>query len=167
MESTLLEEEPFVEFEELAQEEDEMPNLVHGELQTELIVTLRSALDKGYRTYAPISFQGMTKRYTPDVVVYPKRTAPRDKASLEYRVEQTPPLLAVEIISPAQTMYDMILKCAEMLESGVEECWIIEPSNETITVCRKDVQFVRHRGEMLEYALCTRVLSVDEIFDVV
>ncbi len=39
-------------------------------------------------------------------------------------------------------------------------------SGDTITVCRKDTQFVRHHGESLEYRLCTRPLTVDEIFDV-
>jgi len=151
---------------EAEEEDDEMPNFTHGELQTELILLLRSVLSEGYTALSPITFQGIARRYTPDVVVYPKRTTPRDKASREYRVEQTAPILAVEIISPDQTMFDMILKCSEMLASGVEECWIVEPSNETITVCRKDTQFVRHRGEVLEYALCTRSVTVDEIFDI-
>ena len=151
---------------EAEEEDDEMPNYTHGELQTELLWLLRSILNSSYKALSPITFQGLYRKFTPDVVVYPKRTTPRDKTSREYRVEQTAPLLAVEIISPDQTMFDMILKCSEMLASGVEECWIVEPSNETITVCRKDTQFVRHRGEALEYRLCTQPLTVDEIFDV-
>ncbi|MFY7999576.1 MAG: hypothetical protein ACOVSW_13340 [Candidatus Kapaibacteriota bacterium] len=43
---------------------------------------------------------------------------------------------------------------------------MMKSSNETITVCRKDTQFVRHRGEVLEYSLCTRTISIDEIFDI-
>ena len=148
------------------EEEDEMPNFTHGQLQTELIMLLRSALDKEYSAFAPITFQGAARRYTPDVVVYTKRGLARDKTDKNYTVEQTPPLLAVEIISPAQTMYNIILKCAEMLDSGVEECWIIEPANETITVCRAEAQFVRHRVEVIEYKLCKRSISVDELFDV-
>jgi Uma2 family endonuclease len=150
----------------LEEEDDEMPNYRHGELQTELILLLRFVLRENYTSLSPITFQGMSRRYTPDVVVYPKRTTPHDKTSRDYRVEQTAPLLAVEIISPDQTMYDMVLKCSEMLASGVEECWIVEPANETVTVCRKDRQFVRHRGEVLEYALCTQPITVDEIFDI-
>jgi Uma2 family endonuclease len=147
-------------------EEDEVPNFIHGEAQLQTINALNASLQQGLKAYPPISFQGIHRRYTPDVVVYPQRGAPREKASEAYRIEQTPPLLAMEIVSPAQTMYAMILKCAEMLDAGVEECWILEPSNETVTVCRKDTQFVRHRGAALSYAHCTQTLSVDALFDV-
>ncbi len=148
------------------EDDDEMPNYTHGELQWQIVHALFAVLLPEYKALPPITFQGLYRKFTPDVVVYPKRTTPHDKASREYRVEQTPPLLAIEIISPDQTMFAMVQKCSEMLESGVEECWIIEPANDTITVCRKDTQFVRHRGESLEYRLCTRSLTVDEIFDV-
>lgn len=150
-----------------AEEEDgEIPNYTHGELQTELLWLLRSVLNPNYKALSPITFQGLYRKFTPDVVVYTKRTKPHDKTSREYRIEQTAPLLAIEIISPDQTMFAMVQKCEEMLESGVEECWIVEPSNETITVCQSNMQFVRHRGESLEYRLCTRPLTVDEIFNV-
>ena len=138
----------------------------HAEIQKQVVMQFRESLQTGFQALLPVTFQGQQTCYTPDVVVYPKRTTPRDKARREYRVEQAAPLLAIEIISPDQTMFAMVQKCEEMLESGVEECWILEPANDTITVCRKDTQFVRHRGESLEYRLCTRPLTVDEIFDV-
>ncbi len=148
---------------ETEEEEDEMPSFTHGQLQLRLLNTLNSLLEERYEAYPPITFQGAKRRYTPDVAIFPKRGYVRQKT---YLVEKIPPIFAVEIISPGQTMMEMVFKCEEMLESGVEECWIIEPANDTITVCRKDTQFVRHRGESLEYGLCTRPLTVDEIFDV-
>jgi Uma2 family endonuclease len=147
-------------------EHDEILTFTHASIQSQVLHSLSTSLQTGFSVLLPVTFQGHGTCYTPDVVVYPKRTTPRDKASREYRVEQAPPLLAVEIISPDQTMFSMVQKCSEMLESSVEECWIIEPANETITVCRKDTQFVRHRGEVLECSLCTRPLTVDEIFDI-
>jgi Uma2 family endonuclease len=162
METLELEEIDYIvhEFEE---EDDEMPSFTHGQIQLRLLNTLNSTLEQRYEAYPPITFQGAKRRYTPDVVIFPKRVNSRQKT---YLVEKMPPLLAIESISPGQTMLEMVFKCAEMLESGVEECWIAEPANDTITVCRTDAQFVRHRGEVLEYALCTRSLTVDEIFDV-
>jgi Uma2 family endonuclease len=148
---------------ESEEEDDEMPSFTHGQIQLRLLNTLNSALEQKYEAYPPITFQGAKRRYTPDVAIFPKRVNTRQKT---YLVEKMPPLLAIEIISPGQTMMEMVFKCAEMLESGVKECWIAEPANDTVTVCREDTQFVRHRGESLEYSLCTRVLTVDEIFDV-
>lgn len=151
---------------EFEEEDEEMPSFTHGQIQLRLLNTLNGTLQQKYEAYPPITFQGAKRRYTPDVVIFPKRVNSRQKTYLVDLVEKMPPLLAIEIISPGQTMMEMVFKCAEMLESGVEECWIAEPANETITVCRKDTQFVRHRGEVLEYALCTQPITVDEIFDI-
>lgn len=146
------------------EEDDEMPNFNHGRLQIELIFLLRSLLQLGISAYPPITFQGATRRYLPDVVVYPKRTTPILEETSA--IEPTAPILAVEIISPGQTMGEMIQKCRQMLTDGVQECWIIEPANETVTVCRPEQLFALHRGESLQHELFTRLLVVDEIFDV-
>jgi Uma2 family endonuclease len=53
-----------------------------------------------------------------------------------------------------------------MLASGVEECWIIEPANETVTVCRPGIIFALHKGEELQHEFLTRTIAVDEVFDV-
>ncbi|MEP7200520.1 MAG: Uma2 family endonuclease [Chloroflexota bacterium] len=57
------------------------------------------------------------------------------------RVEHTagavpmPPDLAVEIISPSDTMKAVREKVKEYFEAGVQEVWIIEPWAQTVTKC--------------------------------
>jgi Uma2 family endonuclease len=162
MENVLLEDHdmPLVSEDE---EDDEMPNFAHGRLQTELLWIMRSRLQPDVAAYSPITFRGKSRRYTPDVVIYPKRNVP---LSEESTLELTPPILAVEIISPGQTMGEMVKKCREMIASGVEECWIIEPANETVTVCRAGMMFVLHRGEEIQHHLFTHTIVVDEVFNV-
>jgi len=145
------------------EEDDEVPNFAHGRLQFGLLEQCNRALRSDVCAYPPITFRGKSRRYTPDVVIYPKRTVP---LSEESNLEMTPPILAVEIISPGQTMSEMVKKCREMLASGVEECWIIEPANETVTVCRAGIMFVLRRGEEIQHALFTHTIAVDEVFNV-
>jgi Uma2 family endonuclease len=145
------------------EEDDEIPNFAHGRLQTELLWILRTCLKPHVAAYSPITFRGKIRRYTPDVVVYPKRTVPLAEEAI---LELTPPMLAVEIISPGQTMAEMVKKCREMITSGVEECWIIEPANESVTICRQGAMLVLHHGEEIHHTLLTRNINVDELFDV-
>ena len=162
MNNLLLEEEEMLLLGE-DEEDDEMPNFAHGRLQFGLLEQCNRALRSDVRAYPPITFRGKTRRYTPDVVIYPKRTTP---LSDETTVELTPPIIAIEIISPGQTMGEMVKKSREMLASGVEECWIIEPANETVTVCRPGIIFALHKGEELQHEFLTRTIAVDEVFDV-
>ena len=78
-------------------------------------------------------------------------------------MELTPPIIAIEIISPRQTMGEMVKKCREMIASGVEECWIVEPANETVTVCRAGIVFALHRGEEFQHPLFMRTVAVFEV----
>jgi Uma2 family endonuclease len=142
-------------------EEDEMPTFTHSYLQFRVIALLKQYLESHLDAQLPITFQGKTRRFTPDAVVYPKRENPLVE---EYSVEQMPPLLAVEITSPGQTIREMVAKCREMLDAGVQECWIIEPANQTITVCRSEQMHALHAGEMLESIVFAGGILVDDIF---
>jgi Uma2 family endonuclease len=162
MDSFLVEEEQMLMLSE-DEEDDEMPNFSHGRLQFGLLEQCNRVLRSDVRAYPPITFRGKSRRYTPDVVIYPKRTTPLTE---ENTIELTPPIIAVEIISPGQTMSEMVKKCREMLASGVEECWIIEAANETVTVCRPGIVFALHRGEGIQHPLLTQTIAVDEVFNV-
>jgi hypothetical protein len=81
-------------------EQDEILTLTHAEIQKQVVMQLRESLQTGFQALLPVTFQGQKMCYTPDVVVYPKRTAAHNKARREYCVEQSAPILAVEIISP-------------------------------------------------------------------
>jgi len=144
------------------EDDDEMPTMIHGELQLMLLRLLMQCLKAEFRVLPPVTFQGVGRKFTPDVVVYPKdyRQVPESSLVLE------PPLLAVEIISPGQTMRDMVNKCQGMVASGVEECWIVEPANETVTVCTAERRFALHAGEMLTYHRLQTPLRVDDVFAV-
>ncbi len=143
------------------EEDDEMPTRMHGYLQLQILLLLRTLLKAEYQASPPVTFQGLTQRYTPDVSLY--HLTPKSLFA-NAAADSLPPLLAIEIISPGQTIGAMVKKCQGMLESGVEECWIVEPANESITVCTKERRFVRHEGEVLTNRFLREPLKVEDIF---
>lgn len=143
------------------EDDDEMPTRIHGYLQFQILLLLRELLKTDYKASPPVTFKGLTQRYTPDVSVY--HTSPKSLFA-NTAADELPPLVAIEIISPGQTIGDMVKKCEGMIASGVEECWIVEPANESITVCTKDRRFVRHEGEVLTNRFLREPLTVEAIF---
>lgn len=49
---------------------------------------------------------------------------------------KVPPSLAVEVVSPANTMAEIQEKVLEYLEAGTERVWVIEPRSRAVTVWR-------------------------------
>lgn len=145
------------------EEEDEMPNIMHGLLQLAIIELLRSRLYQEFKVIPPTTFQGLTRQFIPDVSVY---AVSGIAAFMVLEETAPPPFWAIEVISPGQTLRDMVKKCQGMIESGVEECWIVEPANESITVCTKERRFVRHEGETLTNRFLREPLRVEDIFRV-
>ena len=67
----------------------------------------------------------------PDICLYPKRGLSQPKDILRMREM---PLLAVEILSPKQGLYDIVEKFRLYFELGVRSCWLVEPVLRTVTV---------------------------------
>ena len=68
--------------------------------------------------------------FQPDIIVV-------DRAALsELRLEGTPPLLAVEVLSPSTRLVDQTLKRAKYEEAGVQHYWIVDPTRPTLTAAR-------------------------------
>lgn len=143
------------------EEDDEMPTRMHSWLQRRFIELFVRYLVSGTEAFPPVTFKGLAQRYTPDISIYPTISTSH---FAESATEELPPLWAIEIISPGQTIRDMVKKCEGMIASGVEECWIVEPANESITVCTKERRFVRHEGEVLTNRFLREPLKVEAIF---
>ena len=100
-----------VDYDTSIEEDDEMPTQMHGYVQLQLLFLLRQMLYSEYRAMPPVTFQGVTQQYTPDVCIY--RTM-LPTAFAENALETEPPFIAIEIISPSQTIGDMVKKCVEI-----------------------------------------------------
>lgn len=67
----------------------------------------------------------------PDISLYPKRGLSQPRDILKMREM---PLLAVEILSPRQGIYDILEKFRLYFELGIHSCWLVEPATRVVTV---------------------------------
>ncbi|MEZ4864681.1 MAG: Uma2 family endonuclease [Caldilineaceae bacterium] len=180
MASTLLEAPYQEEFapdldEETSEEIDPMGSFNHGYVQMQLGALLAQAGD-----YTPVSeltldiseieAQGIDIRQfglrskeeiKPDISVYPKRGLSRPQDILKMNEM---PLLAIEIVSPRQGLYELIGKFRVYFLLGVQSCWLIEPAINTVTVYAAIDQWETFaQGEVVDQKLRIR-LTIDKIF---
>jgi len=108
-----------------------MPSKNHGILQASLIVVLHRYYAKQYRVISELSLDFLGDRLTPDICVYPY--APSNWLHDQTLVTE-PPLMVVEIISPLQSVTEMLLKARRYFIGGVQSFWLVEPALQTISV---------------------------------
>lgn len=97
----------------------------------------------------------------PDLSIYPKRGLSRPQDILRMREM---PLLAIEIVSPKQDVYDLIEKFKIYFDLGVQSCWLVEPAINAVTVYTSIYEWETYtRGEVVDPKLGIR-LPIHDIF---
>ncbi|MFN0037125.1 MAG: Uma2 family endonuclease [Saprospiraceae bacterium] len=102
-----------------------MPSLNHGLIQGNTYHALISRYRGkfSFPTETSLDLEGWPS--TPDILILPpiKLNLLVDKIKLT-----EPPLGIIEILSPTQSLNDLVDKANNYFESGVKSCWIIIPS---------------------------------------
>lgn len=99
---------------------------------------------------------------TPDVCIYLKRQ--RNLQNDILRMAEMP-LLAIEVLSPKQEIYDILEKFKLYFSLGVQSCWLVTPSTRTVFVYSAPDRFVTFgTGEVIDEALGIQI-PVEEIFE--
>lgn len=104
-------------------EERNVGETKHGLLQVEIAFWFRShQSDWNIRTVTELRTRvGRTRVRVPDVTV-----AHNDEAMSE-QVRTTPPLIAIEILSPEDRINRVIVRLKDFLAMGVEHVWLFDP----------------------------------------
>ncbi len=106
-----------------------MPGKSHAWAQSRLLIAL--AKHEQYAVLSELSLQLGDHHLVPDLCVYAYYEP--DWSDDVPRVTE-PPLLAIEIISPSQSIDDLIKKAEIYLKTGVPACWVVLPALQTIVV---------------------------------
>jgi len=104
----------------------------------------------------------------PDIGVYRWERIPRTATGRLTNAPPVPPDIAIEIISPGQTVAEMVEKGRRYLIHGVEIVVIVNPGPETVTLLRAGGGPTTLRGEDrigLEAVLPGLELTVRALFD--
>ena len=108
-----------------------VPSRNHSLVQSYMTVALMRYDDK-LSILPEFSLELDGRPFVPDISVFRRL---QEVNALHDEIKGTePPLLAVEILSPTQPLDDLVQKTNAYLEAGVQSCWIVQPSLQTITV---------------------------------
>jgi len=139
----------------------------HGKISSSIVTLLgnharQHQLGKMY--IAGTKFQIGESGRKPDVAFVSKKRIPEN----ERRASPVPPDLAIEVVSPSDTVYDVVEKALEYLDAGTQMVWVIEPIAQTVTVYRspRDIKLLTLNDtltgeDVVEGFQC----SVEEIFE--
>ena len=104
-------------------------SMVHSRIQANLVHELRKL--KEFALYTELSIVVEDRKCKPDVCAYPFQEI--DWKHDVIRTEEMP-ILAIEIVSPRQTIQDVVNKIEIYLKEGIGSCWLIIPYPRSITV---------------------------------
>jgi Uma2 family endonuclease len=101
--------------------EKPLPKNLHAFIQTFLAAAFLARLPRRYRAATELNVLCGPDRVVPDVTVM-ERSARYENGDLA-----DPPVLAVEIMSPGQTLSDLVDRCERLHKAGTPQCWIVWP----------------------------------------
>jgi Uma2 family endonuclease len=108
----------------------------------------------------------------PDVCAYikhsPKQPSPK-KPRLDTDVLKVPkmPELAIEVLSPSQSINELLRKFDAFFALGIKSCWLVIPSLEIVKVFSQDSHKtfdIQHDTEVIDESIDIR-LSLQKIFE--
>ncbi len=75
------------------------------------------------------------------------------------------PIMAVEIVSPTQTIQEVLDKFPIYFQAGIGSCWLVVPQTKTVAVyaAPTDAQVVSMTGDVVDSVLGIRI-PLDQIF---
>ena len=115
-----------------------MPSKNHAIVQTNLVVLLGTKYQKKYRALSEVSIIVSSKEKVPDIAIYPSMefTPGEDETRLE-----DAPIGVIEILSPSQSLAELITKSAAYFEAGVQSYWLVLPGLRSIYVFSKPGEY--------------------------
>ena len=111
------------------------PTMEHGEISTNVVWYLQSHVRENQlgRVYtAETPFRLGERAVKPDAAFVAAARLPEDRR----QSSPQPPDLAVEVVSPSDTLYSVAEKAVDYLDAGTRLVWVIEPVTKTVTVYR-------------------------------
>jgi Uma2 family endonuclease len=123
-------------------EEKEMPGARHGAISTRLIIRLGGFVESHNLgvVFTETNFKIGENERIPDIAFVTADCIPQE--GIPESVWQSPPDLAIEVISPNDLQEKVSDKVLEYLAAGVRQVWLVSPKHRSISIFRSqtDVQ---------------------------
>lgn len=139
-----------------------IPSKLHGRVQLRLGTVLENTYGDQFSFLSELSIDLNDWESVPDIVIYPKMEF--DYSKDEVRVTM-PPLCAIEILSPTQSLQELLDKAQEYFGHGVKSCWLVIPRLKNIYVFSDPQTYTMFRVEQtLADAALGISLDLAEVF---
>lgn len=136
-----------------------MPGAEHAICQARLIGQFLKS--PRHLVLSELNLELSGRRIVPDICVFQVEQEPRIR-NQTWVTE--PPQIAVEIISPSQTLEEMSAKISLLLESGVPSVWLVIPFAHVISIYQKGVPLLSATTGILTDPATGLTISVEEVF---
>jgi Uma2 family endonuclease len=148
------------EIEDFNQSKD-MPSRFHARVQSNLAHAFYQFKSK-YDCYTELSIVLQGKEMVVDVCLYP--AAPLDLQSEDEVYVTTPPVVAVEILSPKQYLTDLTKKCKDFFAAGVQSYWLVVPALASVYVYESTTQFAVFTSGTIKDGVANLQMEMSEVF---
>ena len=136
-----------------------LPGFKHSYCQANLIGQLLP--NREFQTLSELNLDLGGWRSVPDLCVFPRHM--NDKIEDQIWVTEVP-AIAVEIISPSQSLDDMFDKVNKLIAGGVPSVWLVLPAVGVISIFQKNLPFISATQGTLTDPGTGIVINVDEVF---
>jgi Uma2 family endonuclease len=165
-----IDEKPYLEFCDGVVTEKVSAKAKHSTLHDELIwrLNLVARPRRLARVYPELRTTFANASRVPDIAVYRRGRIPREPSGEVVDDFVDPPDIAIEIISPGQTVAAMTARCQWFVEHGVRIALLVRARNRTVLRFRPGLPAVTLRGTDridLDDVLPGFELTVQELFD--
>ena len=140
-----------------------MPSLNHAKIQANIIFLMMLHYKKIFTVVSELSFDLSDWVSVPDVSLLPltKYDAKNDQIKV-----LEPPLCTVEILSPTQSLSELVAKSRSYFEKDVKSCWIVFPELENVYVFSSPDNYkIFVKGDILKDEIMQIELNINEIFE--
>ncbi len=140
-----------------------MPNEQHSRTQLNISAALKAKYKKTLTVLPELSIVLGSRTAVPDICVYPRYDINWQQEPPAAKAE--PPLLAIEIVSPSQTLAEIREKTREYFAHGIQSCWIVQPELQTVSVLHPDEKARTYDSGTVEDGVVGILITVEEVFE--
>jgi Uma2 family endonuclease len=141
-----------------------MPSKFHSLVQGNLYFQLRLQYGERYNFMPELSLELSDWESVPDIAVFPKSEIVMAVGKDEIRVTEAP-MGAIEIISPSQSIQEMLKKASQYFAHGVRSCWLVIPEMKNVFVFSDPATYQMFKdGETLADAILDVELELNKVF---
>ncbi len=138
-----------------------MPSKNHAIVQMRISGTLFSRYANQFTILPEIRIEIDHTDYTPDICIYPLLSF--DSRHDEIRMTDLP-LTAVEILSPTQSVDELLAKFEVYFSAGVQSGWLVQPALQTIFLLTPDTKIAVFHNEVLLDPTTDIHLNLSDVF---